>query len=342
MDAPFDRGEVDRASLDATERLRARLSSRPTAPAPPRRSGVIAWTLAAGLFVFSAGMIANPWFENEVRGRLPFAADAGAPEVAGLAERLAALETRGLPGGAAAASPGAAAEAAAEAAAAPAAAERLARTEERVETSSDQLAREADRIDRLTGEVARLTALIESDRLRSEAASTAATSAAARAEAMLALVLARRAIEAGRPLGAIEAPLRQGFEPRYPGAVAAVTALGAAPVTLATLARDFDRLRPAIGAAAPGARRNWWQTLVGTVEASVTSGQAAAAAGWPDAAAAALARGDSAAAAAAVRRLGPPRNPAVRDWLAAVDRRTAGLAGLATLEAAVTLPAAAG
>jgi hypothetical protein len=32
MEAPFDRGEVDRASLDATERLRARLSSRPASP----------------------------------------------------------------------------------------------------------------------------------------------------------------------------------------------------------------------------------------------------------------------------------------------------------------------
>lgn len=326
MDAPFDRGEVDRASLDATERLRARLSSRPAVPAPTRSRSLLPWVIAGGLFIFSAGMIANPWFESSVRDRLPFARTvmtSPPPLDAALAERLAALEARN----------------AARAPALPVAAERLAQTEARVATSSDQLAREGDRIDRLTGEVARLTALLESDRARSEAATAAATAAAARAEAMLALVLARQAIEAGRPLGAIEAPLRKGFEARYPAAVGAVTALGTAPATLASLRRDFDALRPVIGAPPrTRVRVNWWQTLTGRVTAMVAGGPAARAASLSEAAATALARGDATAAAAAVRRLGPPRTAAISAWLAAVDRRAAGLSALTTLEAAAAVP----
>ncbi|OYU16083.1 MAG: hypothetical protein CFE37_01665, partial [Alphaproteobacteria bacterium PA4] len=152
MDAPFDRGEVDRASLDATERLRARLAGTPRAAPPPPRRGSLAWIAVAMLFVFALGLIANPWFESTVRSRLPFAAAPAAnTDVAALQARIAQLEGRAP-------------------AAAPMPSERLARTEAQIETSTDQIARDAERIDRLTADVAALTATMAADKARGEAA----------------------------------------------------------------------------------------------------------------------------------------------------------------------------
>lgn len=326
MDAPFDRGEVDRASLDATERLRARLSGRPLAPeARPGRS-VLPWLVASLLFVFAVGMIANPWFERSVRSELPFtdagvAEPAAKAEVAALRQRLAKLESRAGPEGA------------------PAPVERLARTEAQIETSTDQLAREADRIDKLTGDVAGLAARLDADRERTQAATAAVTAAADRAQAMLLLVVARRAMEAGRPFGSLDPALRASFEARYPDAVKSITALGALPVNLVSLRRDFNAMRPLIGAApVVPPRQNWWDALTGTISAAVSRPADSVVAAAPDAAAAAMARGDLAAAAAHLRRLPPPRPAALVNWLAAYDRLQAGSQALAVLETAMALP----
>jgi hypothetical protein len=327
MDAPFDRGEIDRSSIEATERLRARLSGRPPAAAPQRRANVLPWVVAGGLFVFTAGMIANPWFETRVRSGLPSAAPAAAPatnsvDVAALQGRIAQMEARIGP------------------AAAGVPVERLARTEARIETSTDQIARDADRIDRLTSELATLSATLASERERSEAAVTAATAAADRAEAMLVLVLARRAIDGGRAFGALDPMLRTSFGGRYPAAVKSVAALGAAPVTPETLRRDLEALRGSLGGApAAGGRVSWWDALTNTL-ASVTS--TAPAATTPLAAATlALQRDDVRTAAAQLRRLPGTRPAALNNWLSAADRLIAGQDGLAVLEAGVLLPPAA-
>ena len=310
MDAPFDRGEIDRASLDATERLRARLSGRPTPPPPPRRS-VLPWVLAGGLFVFTAGMIANPWFERSIRTQLRFA-----NPVVAAAPTPATAPNIAAPVGAAAS-------------------ERLARTEARVESSVDQLARDAERIDGLTRDVAALDARVDAETGRTEAASAAAIAAADRAQAMIAILLAREAISAGRRLNGVEAVLRQSFDARYPQAVAAISALGNAPVTLPALQRDFARLNPVMA----DARLDWWQSLTASVRTLVTR-PADTAQAPHDAAAAALARGDVAAAINHLRRLPEPRSAAVVAWLAAADRLQAGTAALTTLEtAAIMVPA---
>lgn len=306
MDAPFDRGEIDRASLDATERLRARLSGRPTAPPPARRS-VIPWVLAGGLFVFTAGMIANPWFERSIRTRLSFG--------------TAAVTT-------APAAPVATAPAAVPAA------ERLARAEAKVESSVDQLARDAERIDNLTRDVAAIGARVDADANRTEAASAAAVSAADRAQGMIAILLAREAIESGRRLNGVEAVLRQSFEARYPQAVAAISALGTAPVTVAALQRDLARLKPD----ANGAPLDWWQTLTASVRTLVTRPTGVSQAPV-DAAALALDRGDVAMAAGHLRRLPDPKPAPLTAWLAAADRWQAGMAALTVLEtAAIVAP----
>ena len=303
MDAPFDRGEIDRASLDATERLRARLSGRPVTPPPPRR-GVLPWVLAGGLFVFTAGMIANPWFERSIRTQLPFASPAvTATPVA------APVTVAPVP-----------------------ASERLARTEARVESSVDQLARDAERIDALTGDVAAISARIDAETGRTEAASSAAIAAADRAQSMIAILLARQAVESGRRLDGVDAVLRQSFEARYPQAVAAISALGTAPVTLPALQRDFARLNPVV----TGARLDWLQTLTASVRTLVS--QPADTAPAPhDAAAASLARGDVAAAVNHLRRLPEPKSTAVVAWLAAAERLQRGTAALTTLETAAIM-----
>jgi hypothetical protein len=314
MEPPFDRGEIDRASLDATERLRARLAAgRPTASAPPPQRSVLPWVIAGSLFVFTAGMIANPWFERSVRGRLPF----------GKADTVATAPVA-VPVAAAPVAPPAAVEPAGE---------RLARTEAKIETSSELLARDAERIDRLTSEVAALSARLEAETGRSEAASTTAIAAADRAQGMIAVLLARQAIEAGRRLNGIEPVLRQAFAVRYPQAVAAVAALGAAPVTLASLRRDFAAVVPAT----PGAGLDWWQSLTQAVR-NVVSRPGDAPRAPREAAAAALARGDVAAAASQLRRLPEPRPAAVTNWLASAERWQAGMAALTTLETAAIMP----
>lgn len=324
MDAPFDRGEVDRSSLDATERLRARLSSRPINPAPAPRRSIFPWVLAGSLFVFAAGMIANPWFESSVRGRLPFAqgkivADTG--ELAAINARLARIE-----GVAQVTSPVVQTE-------------RLARTEAQIETSTDQLAREASRIDKLTSEVAALSARLEGEQARGEATAAAAEAAAERAEAMLTLLLVRRAVDAGRPLGSLEPPLRRSFEQRYPDAIKALVTLGSAPVTAASLQRDLKAMTPALsGRPAAGAKVSWWDALTGTISAAIAPTPAGSGPQGPlDAANGLLARGDIAGAAAQLRRLPGPRPAALTNWLAAADRLQAGTAALVTLETAMVL-----
>jgi len=319
MDAPFDRGEVDRASLEATERLRARLSSRPVPPPSRPNRSFLPWVLAGGLFVFIAGMVANPWFEARVRNKLPFASTAIAKpaestELAALRERMARLENP----------------------TAPPPTERLARTEAKIETNSDQIARDAERIDRLTADIAALAATDQADNARVEAITVSAIAAAERAQAMLTLVLVRRAVDAGQPLGALDGALRSVFEPRYPDAVRAVAALGTAPVTLASLRRDFNALRPAIGVRLTTAQRqSWWDALTTTITALVSSSSTgtpqAAPQAAPEAAAAALARGDYTAAAVYLRRL-PVTSPALAQWLAAVDRLQRGTLALTALE----------
>jgi hypothetical protein len=147
-------------------------------------------------------------------------------------------------------------------------------------------------------------------------------------------VLVRRAIESGRVIGGLDPALRQAFEARYPAAVRSVIALGAMPVTLASLQRDYDAMRPAIGAhPAADAKVNWWDTFTTALSSAVTRSPGGQ--GPANAAEAALQRGDTITAAALLRKMPAPRPPALSNWLAAADRLQAGTAGLAVLENAI-------
>ena len=316
MNDPFERSDIGESSLAATERLRARLMTQGTgrqAPAP-RRNGV-AWAVAAGLFAFAAGLIANPWFEQTVRGRLPFVpAAADRPASAVLEKRLAALEQR-KPTTPAVAS------------------ERLARTEARVESSNDQIQRDAERIDELNRQLGELMARVAAEEARNAALVATSQGAADRAEALLTVLLLRRAVADGRTLDALLPATRRLFEENYADDVAALAALSATPVTRARLARDLAGLSDA----GPGAARpTWWEALSRRVETAFSASEGA---GPVAQAQAALARGDVAAAAAALRRATALRgNAAVRGWLTAADRLLAGETALAALEFAAAAP----
>ncbi|OSZ71992.1 hypothetical protein CAP39_00995 [Sphingomonas sp. IBVSS1] len=315
MNEPFDRGEINEASLAAAERLRARLMSERAAPVQPAaRRSVLPWAVTAALFAFAAGLIANPWFEQAVRGRLPFVAAATA-DTGTLEARLTALEKRAPTGPAVAA-------------------ERLARAEAKVESSTDQLQRDAQRIDTLAGEVARLTARLAAQEARDSNVVATAQGAANRAEAMLTVLLLRRALADGRPIDALLPAAGRLFEASDADAVAALAALAAKPVTRAGLARDLG-----VMADTSDVRPNWWQALMARLDDAMSG---AAAQGPVTAARAAMVRGDVATAVARLRAapaLGG--NATVRAWLANAERLLAAEAALARLEAAATTPLAA-
>jgi hypothetical protein len=315
MNDPFDRSDIGESSLAATERLRARLM----APGPARaqqtaRRGGFAWAIAAALFAFAAGLIANPWFEQAVRGRLPFVVAASSGEADALEKRLAALER-------------------ARGAAPVVPSERLARTEAKVESSTDQIQRDAERIDELNRQFARLAERLAATEARDASVVAAAQGAADRAESMLTVLLLRRAVEDGRSLDALLPATRRLFGEQYADEAAALEALSAAPATRLQLARQLAGLSDA----GPGATRpDWWQAFMRRVETAFSASEGA---GPVAQAQALMVRGNVAAAAATLRRATALRgNATVRGWLASADRLLAGDAALVALEAAAAAP----
>lgn len=97
---------------------------------------------------------------------------------------------------------------------------------------------------------ARLDAL--DNRLRAtDADSRQAASQAARAEAMMLVFGARRALERGQELGFIDRELRRRLGPVEPQAVASVVRAAAEPVTLEDLRLAFDQIAPRLSTSEP-------------------------------------------------------------------------------------------
>ena len=315
-DSP-DRNDVDRATLDATARLRARLAAENARAQPTRKPAIWPWMIAGGLFVFTAGMLANPLFERTVRGQLPFLAAENAhdAEIDRLGDRLAKLEKQ--PG---ATKPEEVPD------------ERLVRTETGLLSARDLINRDARRIDTLTKDIASLSARLAAEQARREATTGTAEAAAARAEAMLTLVMVRSALADGRPLGALEGALNRLFGATQPQVVAAITAVGERPPTRDGLAARLDAFGSALGQRGTGQRLGWWQALGHSVSALVGSADDPVLLRVADAQAR-LASGDLAAATAQVRRLPAAQRRAARGWLDDADRLLAAERALATLEA---------
>lgn len=93
------------------------------------------------------------------------------------------------------------------------------------------------------GTIATRLALLEDRLARISVAADGASGNAAKAEAMLIALSARRALDRGLPLGVLEAPLRIRFGETQPVAVNAIIAAGRAPVTEDELAARLVALR---------------------------------------------------------------------------------------------------
>ncbi len=192
----------------------------------PRRSGW-PWILTIAAMTFALGMLANPWFEREVRSRMPFGAgeDIAAPtpvsvaqttETATVKRRLQSLEDRPVSG-----------------------------------ASNEELAAMSTQADRLDALEKRFDALDER--------SSTALANSARAEGMLLALAARRAIDTGQSLGVIEGMLRDRFGGTQPQAVAALVTAGQKPVTLSQLQAGLQTLEPQLQQASHG--ESWWSDL---------------------------------------------------------------------------------
>jgi len=314
-----DRTDLSAARLDL-------LRQGAVAPAPAPQRAVVAWTLTAVLLAFALGLIANPWFERSVRSRLPGFAPTLAPtvaEVTALQARVAALEARPL------ARPTAAT-------ADPATGERVARVEGAVATLTAQQPATVARTDRLTTDVASLQARIDAGSAAATAALDNATTTAARAEALLVTGAVRRQIAAGARLGPLEAALRRTLGARAAPQVEAIAALGAAPVTPASLRAGLMALRPAVmGSTRPVAARTWWDSLragLGGVFVQPVTATATDPAARLDRADRALGAGDVATAAAEIAALPATLRPRATSWLAAAERYQAGWRAMSALE----------
>jgi hypothetical protein len=90
-------------------------------------------------------------------------------------------------------------------------------------------------------------------------AAQAASYNANRAEALLTAFAARRALDAGRPLGYIEGTLRLRFGEAQPKAVATIVNAAAEPVTLADLRLGLQDIDPI--ARDPDQQGSWWQSF---------------------------------------------------------------------------------
>ncbi|API59968.1 hypothetical protein BSL82_12150 [Tardibacter chloracetimidivorans] len=193
----------------------------------PRRS-VLPWILTFASLTFALGLLANPWFEREIRSRLPFgggsqvadAPQAGARE----ASTPLAAEDRKV-----------------------AAATVLASTADAEEEVKARLAQ----AERLAALEKRFEAL--------DARSGMALANSARAEGMLITLAARRAVDTGQSLGVIEGMLRERFGGTQPQAVAALIAASQQPVTLSQLQAGLQTLEPQLQHAAQGG--SWWSEL---------------------------------------------------------------------------------
>ncbi len=97
-------------------------------------------------------------------------------------------------------------------------------------------------------------------RLRNtDADARTAASHAGRAEAMMLVFAARRAIERGQPLGFVDGELRARFGSAEPDAVASVVRAAGEPVTLEDLRQALEQIAPRLSTVTPGA--GWWAAI---------------------------------------------------------------------------------
>ncbi|WP_343520138.1 hypothetical protein [Sphingomonas sp.] len=180
---------------------------------------------------------------------------------------------------------------------------------------------------------ARLDAL--DARLRaSDADARNAAGSAGKAEALMLVLSARRALDRGQPLGYIDGELRRRFSTSDPQAVATVVRAAGEPVTLEDLRSALDQIAPRLSSAAPG--DGWLERLQREFSTLVIIRKDNAPSPHPrerlTRAKRMLGQGHVEAALAEVARL--PGAQGAESWMAAAGRYIEARRALAVLEAA--------
>ncbi len=327
-----DAPSLSRSSLDRINALR----ERPLAPPPVRSRPVLPWIISAVLLAFALGLIANPWFETRIRSQLPGFAASTLPTVADLEaqraatlkldRRVAALEARPAPPVPVA---GVAAVASAD-----------------VGQLSTRIGTTNARVDAIGTQVSMLAARVDASAAATQATLASVAHDAAAAQSVLLLGVTRRALEKGEKLAvtvpSAEAALRSRFGAAHPEPLAAVLALGAAPVTSRSLARDLAQLAPRLTGAVAPANASWWDSFTNSLSGIVRVRETGSAATDPvdrvAAAQTALLIGNVDGAVLQVAALPADKRRIAGSWLANAARLRTGLRGLAVLESAALAP----
>ena len=256
----------------------------------PGPGSILPWMIALLLLAFIIGMIGSPWFERQVRPRLPFVAqesDLGAinarleaqqDELTRLETRIAALEQRPqpavLPPGGTAALAGADPAAEGQPAlndpvlpelTAGLATERLGRVQNRVDALDRQQTLLGNRVDNLSAEVAGLTVRVEDTRGETSSRVEQAERLAREARAVVLLSRARSAFETGQPVDNMAPALRAAFGPDSDEDVDRLVAGMRDIAGPGELQTRFAALRPTLLGAADAeadAQLSWWQRIL--------------------------------------------------------------------------------
>lgn len=289
------------------------------APAPQatesRRRSIVPWLIAAAALAFAVGLLANPWFERNVRAHLPGASTAADDSrLAALQARLDILEA-------------------------------ARRTAPSLDPGTARVANQLDDVEDAQATVEQRLAELERQlvelRARSDASLAMVTQGVDRARTVLLVGSLRRALEGGQRIDAYEAALRARFGRTYPGETAALLALGRAPVTSGRLKQELDRLSPVIERAALD-DANWWDSLRQGL-ASVVAVRRAGEPGMDPSsrlrfASHQLAAGNVSAAIAAMSSLPLDAQRTAAAWFVAARRYQAGMQALEALEIAALTP----
>lgn len=324
----------------------------------PRPRSAVPWVLVAGLVLFAAGLLLSPWFETNVRTRLPgvlqrpdvesIAArverEAGA--INALEARVTALETRpaaSAPLGDAATTPALNDPLPLALGTGPSS-ERLARLEARIEALDRGQAQASTRLDNVSAELAGLNVKIGQVGGNAERSIAAAAESAEKARGVLLVTAARRAAEQGQSLAVLAPALRRHFAAADADAVERLLTASPGAPTLPVLRQRFARIRPQLAeSAAPEKPDTLWEQIKSGVASLVqVREKGAAAARTANEArladmATRLSQGDVAGALLAMQRLPARTQQLARQWRLSAEAYAGTYGALQQLEASVLL-----
>jgi hypothetical protein len=328
-----------------------------TSPAPKRGNG-FAWSLILLLGGFAAGMIGSPWFEAQVRTRLPASIGGSSPsavtsssidtaKLAALEARLATAEQKpssaALPADVAARIAALEAGRTVEGAGAAALATDLGPLGNRVGAVEERLKVLEPAVQTATTAAAQIGA----SEARISALQAAVADQSTRLRAFASLTPLRRALAAGAPAAAYVDALAAAV-PAGSGDIALLRAAANRPVTLASLQKAYAQRRALVettaGQAETTTSDSWLKTAMAQARSLMDSSSTATKLTASDAIVrgeAALRRGDIDVAVAAVRSTSSTSRDRFNDWLVDAERFTAASKALNRIETTLALSATA-